>query len=113
MGMIDSITIKRASQDGWSKDGLPTEVDVNLSIRDLYQNLTISRNTDYSTYNNIEYMDMISTWAGVNMNIPEISRKFKLYEMITTQKLGGLTSNFIEEINQNITQKIRSFITNR
>lgn len=80
MGMVDSISIKRGSQDGWSKDGIPTEIDVSLSIRDLYQNLSLSRDGDYSMYNNIEYMDMISTWCGVNLNVSELTRKYRIYQ---------------------------------
>jgi hypothetical protein len=113
MGMVDGITIKRASQDGWNKDGLPTEVDVNLSIRDLYQNLTLSRDGDYSTYNNIEYMDMISTWCGVNLNVSEIARKFRIYQMITTNKVTNLIPNMVSDLNQSITDKVRSFIGQR
>lgn len=113
MGIIDSITVRRAAQEGWSKDGLPTEVDVTISIHDLYQNMSLSRDGDYSTYNNIEYMDMLSTWCGVNMNVPEITRKFRLYEMITKHKFGNLGSNLVEELNQNVADKIKSFITGR
>lgn len=110
LGIVDSINIKRASQDGWSIDGLPTEVDVTLSIKDLYQNLALSREGDYSTYNNIEYMDMLSTWCGINLNVPELSRKLNIYEMITQHKITEFMPNIIDEVNQNIANKIKGFI---
>lgn len=110
LGIIDSISIKRASQDGWSIDGLPTEVDISISIKDLYPNLAISRDGDYSTYNNIEYMDMLSTWCGINLNIPEINRKLNIYEMITQHKLTEFFPNIIDDINQNVASKIKSFM---
>lgn len=110
MGIIDGITFKKASQEGWSKDGLPTEVEVTLSIRDLYQNLALSKEGDYSTYNNIEYMDMIATWCGVNLNVPEFSRKINIYEMITKRKITQFLPNIIGELNQNIATKISSML---
>lgn len=43
LGIIDSITIKRGSADyGWSKQGLPTTVNVSFSIKDLSPALFLS-----------------------------------------------------------------------
>lgn len=110
MGIVDSISIKRAPDGDWSKDGLPTSISVNMSVRDLYQNISLSRGDDFSTYNNIEYMDYISTWAGVNMNVPEISRKFHLYNLIARHKLTKSVHNVIGDLNQTISNKLQGFI---
>ena len=110
LGMVDSVTIKRAPDGDWSKDGLPTSVEVTMSVRDLYQNLAISRSGDFSAYNNIEYMDMISTWCGVNMNVPELSRKFHLYELIAKHKVSRTIPNLIGDLNQTIANKLQGFL---
>lgn len=113
LGLVDNVSIKRASDGDWSVDGLPTSVEVTMSIRDLYQNLALSRSGDFSAYNNIEYMDMISTWCGVNMNVPELSRKLKLYSLIAKHKFTRLPGNLIGDLNQTITNKMKGFLGGR
>ena len=110
MGIVESITIKRASQEGWSAYGYPTEVDVNLSIKDLYENLTIARAGDYSTFNNTEYMDMIATWCGVNMNKPELQRTWNMYEAFTKNKFKDLFPNIIDQTHQDLVNKINKYL---
>ena len=111
MGIIDSISIKRASNDGWSVHGFPTEVEINLSIKDMYDNLTISRSMDYSTFHNTEYLDMIATWCGVNINMPEINRKISLYAVFTKNYAQDLIGNIVEEYREDISNKLRSYFT--
>ena len=56
---------------------------------------------------------MISTWCGVNMNVPELSRKLKLYSLIAKHKVTRLPGNLIGDLNQTITNKISSFLGGR
>ena len=113
LGIVDSVSIKRAPDGDWSVDGLPTSVEVTMSIRDLYQNLALSRSGDFSLYNNIEFMDMISTWCGVNMNVPELSRKLQLYTLIAKHKVTRAPGNLIGDLNQTIASKLSSFLGGR
>ena len=55
-------------------------------------------------------MDMIATWCGVNLNVPEFSRKINIYEMITKRKITQFLPNIIGELNQNIATKISSML---
>lgn len=110
MGIVDSISIKRASQDGWSKYGFPTEVDVSISIKDLYENLSISRAGDWSTFHNMEYLDMLATWTGVNMNKPELERKFQLYKAYIGNYVPDLGSNILRQAQEDIANKIRKYL---
>lgn len=107
MGIVDSLNIRRGPDGDWSVDGLPMSVEVTMSVRDLYQNLSLSREGDFSLYNNIEYMDMISTWCGINLNVPELSRKFHIYEMIAKHKVTKFIPNVISDLNQTIANKIQ------
>ena len=109
-GIIDSVTFKRASQEGWSVYGFPTEVDVTFSIKDLYQNLTIARAGDYSTFTNVEYMDMIGTWCGVNMNKPELQRTWNMYEAFTKNKFKDFFPNIISQTHEDIVNKLNKYI---
>lgn len=107
MGMIDSISIKRASQEGWSVEGYPTEVDVSISIRDLYQNLSLSREGDWSTFSNVEFLDMISTWVGVNINKPEKTRTLLLLKAFLGNYVPDFIHNIFGSLHETISDKIR------
>ena len=109
MGIVDSVNIKRASQEGWSVHGFPTEVEVTISIKDLYENLTISRVDDYSTFHNTEFMDMISTWCGVNINKPELVRKFSLYAAFTKNKITSFIPNITDQFKQDVASKLNEY----
>lgn len=110
MGMVESVSIKRASQEGWSVYGFPTEVDVSISIKDMYSNLTLSRQGDYSTFHNIEFMDMVATWCGVNLNKPELERKLEQYGIFTKNKLKKFFPNLLKQVELDIANKIKRYM---
>lgn len=110
LGIISSVSIKRASQDGWSYHGMPTEVDVSLTISNLYENMTISRAGDFSTFHNTEFLDMLATWCGVNMNKPELSRKLGLYEAFISNTVKDILPNLTSEMGQTITNKLLNYL---
>lgn len=109
MGLVESVTIKRGSQEGWSAWGFPTEVEVSISIKDLYENLAISRAGDYSTFHNTEYMDMLATWCGININKPELERKFSLYLAFTKNKVTNFVPNILGQYKENISNKLLNY----
>lgn len=110
LGLISAVSIRRASQDGWSYYGMPTEVDVSLTITNLYENMTISRAGDFSTFHNTEFLDMLATWCGVNMNKPELSRKLGLYQAFISNKVTDTLPNLSAEVSQNITNKLLQYL---
>lgn len=110
LGIITSISIDKASQDGWNVLGMPTEVDVSITISNLYENQTISRAGDFSTFHNTEYLDMLSTWCGVNINQPELSRKISLYTSFISNAIRDVIPNVSEVIRENISNKILQFL---
>ena len=74
MGIIDSITWKRFGDgDMISEDGVPTQIDVSVTFKDLYHALTITnRGADgvsklSNFVNNAGLMEMVGTMSGVNM----------------------------------------------
>lgn len=106
LGIIDSMTIKKASEDGWATNGLPTEVEISFSIKDLYENLAISRFGDFSTFHNIEFIDMLAGWTGVNMNKPEVTRKIAMYQTFLKNSITEFFPNISAEVQQQISNKI-------
>ena len=43
LGLITNMSVSRGSEGGWTRNGLPTTVDVTLQIKDLYENISISK----------------------------------------------------------------------
>lgn len=80
MGIITSLDISKGSQSAWTVDGLPTEVDVSLQIKDLYSSLSLTpRNKIKKFVNNTCLMDYLANSCGVNINKPELLRSLDIY----------------------------------
>ncbi len=90
MGIITGLNISKGSQAAWTPDGLPTEVDVSISIKDLYPVMAISDQTDASMLlNNTVLIDYLATSCGINVNKPEVLRMVDIY---LAQKYNALTA---------------------
>lgn len=108
MGIIKDLSITKGDKAKWNVNGLPTEVDVSLSIEELYQKMSISSDKDTaSLLQNTLMLDYIANTCGVNINEPDLERSIKLYyytlknrvkDIITFDGLLGLeqkVSNFL------------------
>lgn len=72
MGMIDSIDIKRggANGDEWTVDGYPNEIEVSITVRDLYPTLmaTVSRTNGLLFTSNTSLTAYLNAMAGVDLH---------------------------------------------
>ena len=106
MGIIESITWKRFGDgDMISEDGIPTQIDVSISFKDLYHTLGMTvmfgdNGTGGLTLfmNNTGLMDLIGTLSGVNMNRISISERLALFAASAGSVLGSLGPNFMRDI---------------
>ena len=83
MGIITDMTIKKGKEAAWNIEGLPTEVDVDLTIKDLYNMLTLvpgTKTKDFVT-NNI-LMDYVANMCGININQMDLSRSLEIYLLL-------------------------------
>ena len=111
MGIIDSLSITKGAEGEWTIDGLPTVVDINFSIKDLYTQLSMSSNDlgdDISIMSNTAELDYIANACGININEPDIVRTIKMYATlgfttrITDSITIGLFGTFMQSANQKI-----------
>ncbi len=83
MGIITSMDITRGGDCLWTVDGLPTSIEVDLTIKDLYDVMSItytsSTNWKYDTMNNTAQMDYIANLCGINMYKAEIGRQLDMW----------------------------------
>ena len=83
MGIITEMSINKGAECQWTPEGIPTSITVNITIKDLYSALTITKtdSTDwkYDTLNNTALMDYIANLCGVNIFKPEIGRMIDMW----------------------------------
>lgn len=104
MGMVSNIEISRAG-DSWSAEGLPSEVDVTLSITDLYAALTMSSTANPSLFvNNSSLIEYLATNCGLSLIGPSIKTKLNL--VLSSYK------NSITDIPSNISAAASEYIDN-
>ncbi len=95
MGIVTDMTITKGgpSGDSWSRDGLPTEVTVNLQIKDLYNALSMNNyKTPRNVWNflwNVSLFDYVGVACGLNMRSSEYTKKKEL--------LLALTGNYVDD----------------
>lgn len=115
MGIVQDMTInKGGSGDSWTVDGLPTEVTVNLSIKDLYNSLYMSKvGTPNDIYNfiwNTGLVDYIGVQCGINMKKSEYAKKLDVIKSIAGNYFDDLLVNTQESIKEMIARNtIRIF----
>ena len=102
-------TLKRFILEGkegaGTLDGLPTEVDVSMTIKDLYQAVLTITSGDQSKWfmNNTTLMDYMANMCGININKPDILRTFQIYTMLKTNKLVDMPNTLFSKLSQEST----------
>lgn len=77
MGIITSLSITKGAEGSWSREGIPTSAEINMTIKDLYQSFMISRSN--TIMNNIGLLDYLANMCGINPNETDIMRQIELY----------------------------------
>lgn len=81
MGIVTNMSVTLGKENCWNKDGLPTVVEVQMSIKNLYNQLSMTSmsNMKYGMMANIGEMDFLANLCGVNYNVPDALRYAKMY----------------------------------
>jgi hypothetical protein len=110
MGIVDYISINRfGSGDSMSRNGLPLEVQVSITIRSLYNSLSVNDQSNYAMFvNNIGLLDFLANFAAINLNEPDISRKLSLFLTSKLNKFSDIVPNVIGIIEDRFVQSIRN-----
>lgn len=98
MGIIESISWKRFGDgDMISEDMVPMEIDVNISFKDLYHQLSITKGSfgNISRFlNNSGLMEMVGTLSGVNMNRMSLAERISLIASSEVSRFGTVGGNY-------------------
>jgi len=114
MGLIESLTWKRFGDGGMiANDGVPTQIDVSVGLKDLYHSLTMTSMYDQTPgsvlatnvsnfMNNTGLMDLIGTLSGVNMNRISLNERMSMFISSNMTAWGSMGSNFMRHISDRV-----------
>ena len=108
MGIITSLSITKGKEGSWTLNGLPTEVDLSLTIKDLYNVMIMTcKDTPVTFMSNTCFLNYLSNACGISVNKMDIERSIELYYTIYKGKLlNAITGrNFWNDVIQGIQNK--------
>lgn len=111
LGVVSSVDIQKGGEDKWNALGMPTSVDVTITIKDLYSTMFMSA-TDKGLLNNTSQLDYIALMAGIDMNKDWIARNIKLKAYL---KAGAITSapiSYWENFKRGTNKSTSNFLNN-
>lgn len=80
LGIITDCQITKGDVGAWTQTGLPTQVNIQLTIKDLYSLITISTGLLRNSITaNPGQLDYIANMCGVNITAPALLRSIMLY----------------------------------
>lgn len=105
MGIIETLNVKRFGDGKMiSSDGVPTQIDVDVSFKDLYHVLAMTaRDDNFSLFlSNTGLFDMIGTVSGVNMNTLDMADRFNLLTSSASSAVSSIGGNWKRHISDRV-----------
>lgn len=114
MGIITDLSVTRGAECQWNDDGLPTQIDVSITIEDLYSSLFMSneKKSNLAIIKNTAMMDFLSNMAGLNVADTEIGRRIKMLGYLTTSDLSRTPSNIWNKFDTKISNLMSGLYRN-
>lgn len=117
MGIISSMSVTKGAECCWNDDGLPTQIDISIEIKDLYSNLAMSSmwNNDNlfkslksmkGLIANTAYMDFLANMAGLNIAQMEIGRRITLIYYLAKTMSATAGSTLFSKFDQGASRLI-------
>lgn len=83
MGIITQCDITRGEPGCWSQNGLPTQLNIQLTIKDLYNVLSMSQDKgDNDLFGSPAQLDYLANLCGFNLSLMGIGRMFTLWKIL-------------------------------
>lgn len=95
MGIITECNITKGDVGAWNQNGLPNQITVQLTIKDLYNVLDMATNHgNNDLIGNPAQMDYLANLCGVNIAAPDIMRTLALWWIIRgTNRISDTVNN--------------------
>jgi hypothetical protein len=115
MGIITEMSFSRGKEGSWTKDGLPTVVEVSFTIQDLYTSLgmtSFGKMFKGFTIQNVAEMDYLANLCGININEPDLFRMVKFWAVFKLGKIADFLPNLKLNMGTYIKTNVVSFLNN-
>lgn len=111
LGMIDSISItKGGDNSSWSIHGLPSEVQIRISVKDLYSNLMITKASRPELYfNNQGLIEFLAVNCGLELESPNIGVKLDSFISTFVATMYDIPSNYSKAFLEWVRNRIRPY----
>lgn len=110
LGIVESLSISRAPNSDWSVDGYPMEIRVQLQIKDLYSDLTMTPAGSALLFlANSSLIEFIATNCGVNLITPQLSNRVKYVTAIVASSAKNAKKNVENAVVDSFESMIASF----
>ena len=110
MGIITEMTFNKGKEGSWTKDGLPTVVDVSFTIQDLYSAMGMTSTEKMFkglTLQNVAEMDYVANLCGININEPDV---FRMVNLWCAFNITNKVYDFIPNLSMNVTQALSNSV---
>ena len=111
MGLITNMSITRGDKSEWTRRGLPTQIDISFTIKDLYALITLTKSVNPIAFcQNTCLIDWISNMCAININKPDILRTVDLYAtMISNNVKNLITLDGFSGVKQSLTNLLSKY----
>ena len=112
MGIVESVQLDKGSDQSWSVDGLPTQVKVSLTVKDLYSRLMLSPSNSPSLFfSNQGMLDFLGSTCGIDLSRPAIELKVKIAMSIFFNRVTDVPTNWYRSMVGSINNRLRTLLT--
>lgn len=113
LGIIDSISIDKGGDgSAWSSCGLPNEIKVSVSIKDLYSNLALPNGFSIKNFfNNTGLIHFMMTNCGVDITKSGLEDKLGVFANLFANTISDIVDETTYGIWYNLESRVRNIIS--
>jgi hypothetical protein len=109
-GIIDSVSIDKGNDGAWSVGGLPNDVKISLSVKDLYSTLSIPVDPyeNSAVFLNTGMLEFLMVNCGIDLTNQDMSEKIKIWTTILKNNFTDRFTSKPYEIEQYFQRRLRN-----
>ena len=113
MGIITDMSVTKGDECQWTREGLPSAINVSIDIKDLYQAMSITQSSmsdwSYDTISNTALMDYIANLCGINIYKPEVGRLAEMWIANKGGEILDIKNNTFRKVEVKVQNAIMNF----
>lgn len=113
MGIITDLSVTKGGEGEWNINGIPTQAELSFTIKDLYEELSITGDQGVGTklVSNVAELDYIANTCGININDTDIGRTMKLIVGLGYGKITNIFTKAFQKVNQSVNTRISNILS--